>query len=72
MAEHCCWLKLRIQGGSWQPEALELIEQQEWRGNIRQLEPVVRLAVAVADQGFLILRTFSKGSKWNRNAARNR
>lgn len=62
MAGHCFWGKLRLQGGSWHPEALELIEQQERRGNIRQLEQAVRLAVALADQGFLILRTFSKGA----------
>lgn len=45
----------RYQGGSLHPESLELIKQQEWRGNIRQLEQAIRLAVALAGEALVIL-----------------
>ncbi|MDO7896273.1 sigma-54-dependent Fis family transcriptional regulator [Pseudomonas citrulli] len=48
-------LTQRYQGGAIHPAALELLKNQEWRGNIRQLEQVIRLAVALAGAGLVIL-----------------
>jgi len=48
-------LTQRYQAGGIHPDAWELIKHQEWRGNIRQLEQAIRLAVALAGEGLVIL-----------------
>jgi transcriptional regulator of acetoin/glycerol metabolism len=48
-------LTQRYQGGAMHPAALDLLKNQEWRGNIRQLEQAIRLAVALAGEGLAIL-----------------
>ncbi|HCE6398833.1 TPA: sigma-54-dependent Fis family transcriptional regulator [Pseudomonas putida] len=45
----------KYQGGTLHPESLSLLVQQEWPGNIRQLEQSIRLAVALAEIGNVIL-----------------
>ncbi|MCK9801391.1 sigma-54-dependent Fis family transcriptional regulator [Pseudomonas sp. MAFF 302030] len=54
-------LTQRYQGGSIHPDALKLIKQQEWRGNIRQLEQAIRLAVVLAGAGLVILEEHFPG-----------
>lgn len=48
-------LTQRYQAGAVHPDAWELMKHQEWRGNIRQLEQAIRLAVALAGEGLVIL-----------------
>lgn len=48
-------LREKYKGGSLHPDSLALLVQQEWPGNIRQLEQSIRLAVALAGAGEIIL-----------------
>lgn len=48
-------LCLALQGGALSAESLELLLNQKWPGNIRQLEQSIKLAVALAGPGVTLL-----------------
>lgn len=45
----------RYSGGALHPDSMELLMYQQWPGNIRQLEQNIRLAIALAGEGEVIL-----------------